>query len=944
MRHHHTPRLACLALAGALLAGAGAVPATAAPAAAADDLFISEYVEGTGNTKALEVANLTGAQVDLTGWQVRAFHNGRGLAQGPSFTIRFPARTLAHGAVHVVANPNASAATLAVADQTDTGVQFNGDDALLLVDPTGRVVDAFGRVGEDPGVAWTSADGAVSTLDQTLHRRDLTRDVDPLDPFDPSVRFDAAPVNDVSDLGRTPSGAGGDDPAPSGPCAVAATPIHAVQGSGPTSPLVGGAVTVRGVVTAVFDGLGGYAIQTPDAEADADPATSEGVFVSDPGRNVARGDEVAVTGTVREQFGQTEVRAVTAQEVCATGVLDRVSPRPLPLPSDDTTREGLESTWVTLDDVVVTDLFDTARFGEVLLAAGRVLDSPTEVAEPGPAAQAVAGANAARSIRLDDGTTRQNPSPVPYAQDTVVRRGDGVELAAGAVLGFGFGAWRLQPIGGPAAVSFDVRNPRPAAPAVVGTRTVASFNVLNYFLAPNTGAPVCGPTRSSGCRGARDAADLAAQRSKLLDTLEALDADVVGLVEVENAPDDAAVADLVTGLNERAGRRAWDLVRTGPIGTDAIRVALVHRTGTATPVGPPAVLDGSVDPRFRDDRNRPVLAQTFDLDGELVTVAVTHLKSKGSPCADLGDPDTGDGQGNCNGTRTAAMAATVDWLEADPTGTGAAGALLVGDVNAYGNEDPIRVLRDAGWVDTLDGLDPADRYSYVFAGAQGRLDHAFASPGLAPAVSGAAVWHANADEPRAYDYDTRFEPLVAPGPVARVGPRPARGRHLPGAGADPDPHPVGAVAAGGAAGRGRRRPHRPRRRPADGRDVLRARRRHLRWRPARRRPPRRRRHGRTARGARPARRRPDLHPHGGGHQRVRADDHGERDRVGAPRPQHHAGSRPLTLGTWRGRVIRSGPATRRATRRRRGTRGRRRRCAPPPPARVRSTGGRTRGP
>ena len=69
------------------------------------------------------------------------------------------------------------------------------------------------------------------------------------------------------------------------------------------------------------------------------------------------------------------------------------------------------------------------------------------------------------------------------------------------------------------------------------------------------------------------------------------------------------------------------------------------------PVGDVAILDSSVDPRFIDDLNRPSIAQTFEAkaDGARFTAVVNHLKSKGSDCNVVGDPDTGDGQGNCNG-------------------------------------------------------------------------------------------------------------------------------------------------------------------------------------------------------------------------------------------------------------------------------------------------------
>ncbi len=167
------------------------------------------------------------------------------------------------------------------------------------------------------------------------------------------------------------------------------------------------------------------------------------------------------------------------------------------------------------------------------------------------------------------------------------------------------------------------------------------------------------------------------------------------------------------------------------IGTDAIRVGLIYKPAKVTPVGPFKVLTSAVDPRFIDTRSRPALAQTFqeNATGARFTVVVNHLKSKGSACADIGDPDAGDGQGNCNVTRTNAAKALVDWLATDPTGSGDPDFLIIGDLNSYAMEDPIDAIK-AGPDDTA-GTATTTRtssrsssapfaYSYTFDG-HGRL-------------------------------------------------------------------------------------------------------------------------------------------------------------------------------------------------------------------------------
>jgi predicted extracellular nuclease len=152
--------------------------------------------------------------------------------------------------------------------------------------------------------------------------------------------------------------------------------------------------------------------------------------------------------------------------------------------------------------------------------------------------------------------------------------------------------------------------------------------------------------------------------------------------------------------------------------------------------------------------------------GGVFTGAVNHLKSKGSSCDDVGDPNTGDGSGNCNLTRKAAAEAMVDWLAADPTGSGDADFLIIGDLNSYDKEDPIDAILvgadDAAGTgddfgDLLFNYLGENAYSYVFNGQLGYLDYALANQALLSEVTGATVWHVNADEADLIDYDTSFK-------------------------------------------------------------------------------------------------------------------------------------------------------------------------------------------
>ncbi len=572
-----------------------------------------------------------------------------------------------------------------------------------------------------------------------------------------------------------------------GVCGDPATFLHEVQGSGGASPLAGQTVNVEAVVVGDFqpsDGdafssdLGGFYLQEEDADSDANDATSEGVFVYAPGApDVQVGDVVRLRGRVSEYFGLTEIGSVSDLVVCDTGA---APPTPatvaLPVTSLDAF-ERVEGMSVVLPGpLTISEYFNFDRYGEIVLSsptgpltgAGRLFQ-PTAVHAPDDVgatfvSDALAGLPL-RRITLDDGRTAQNPDPArhpdgdPFTLTNRFRGGDALSDVVG-IMDYRYDLYRIQPTAG---AQYDATNPRPAAPDPVGGDVrVAGFNVLNYFTTLDRGSPICGPTGGQDCRGADTADELARQRAKIVAALTTLDADVVGLTEIQNpsvSGPDTALLDLVAGLDDVAGTGTYAAIDTGTIGTDAIKVALVYRPAVVTPVGAYAVLDSTVDPTFLDTRNRPALAQTFEENatGQRFTVVVNHLKSKGSTCADIGDPDVGDGQGNCNVTRTAAAKALVAWLASDPTGSRDPDFLLVGDYNSYDHEDPIATLAAGGYTDLLGHFQGEYAYTYVFDGLLGYLDDGLASASLTPQVTGTSAWHINADEPDLLDYDMSFK-------------------------------------------------------------------------------------------------------------------------------------------------------------------------------------------
>lgn len=548
------------------------------------------------------------------------------------------------------------------------------------------------------------------------------------------------------------------------------TPIYTIQGNGASSPLDGTAVIVDGVVVGDFqegDGddtdLDGFYVQ--DAIGDGDAATSDGIFVFAPGAmDVATGDLVRVSGIVDEFFGMTEITSVDAVLLCGTG---SVAPTTITVPSDFEPYEGM---LVTIGNTLyISEYFNFDRFGEIVLTPDRQYQ-PTAIFDPGsPEQAALAAANAANRITLDDGRSSQNPDPAihpngaEFTLSNIFRGGDSLDNVTG-VLDYRFDLYRIQPTQG---ADYTSLNPRTAAPDPVGgSLQVASFNVLNYFNGDGMGGGF--PT----ARGADDLEEFNRQRDKIIAAISTIDADVIGLMEIENDGYDAfsAIADLVSGLNAATAPGTYAFIDPGVpvIGTDEIAVGLIYKPATVTPLGASAILDSSVDSRFDDTKNRPALAQSFmeNSSGAVVTVVVNHLKSKGSACDDVGDPDLGDGAGNCNVTRTLAAQALVDWLATDPTSSGDSDVLIIGDLNSYDKEDPIDAIL-AGPDDLAStGDDYTDlafafggefAYSYVFDGQLGYLDYGLANSSLVGQVTGSTIWHINADEADLIDYDTSFK-------------------------------------------------------------------------------------------------------------------------------------------------------------------------------------------
>lgn len=530
-------------------------------------------------------------------------------------------------------------------------------------------------------------------------------------------------------------------------------PIGRVQGPTDRSPLEGQRVTVEGVVVGDFGkGFGGVSIQS--REDDGDPLTSEGLFLAmggQPAVVLAAGDQVRATGTVKE-IGPAGASLTALVEVEATVLARGVAVAPTvvtaaPVPEGWEAREGM---LLRIEaPLTVTGNDGLMRFGELVTSFDGRRFAPTERAAPGLEADALAQANFHVMLRLDDGLSAQEPGepwflPEPLSDDRPLRTGSVIRGATG-VLDQRFGSHRLQLV---APLGQITQAPRPAAPTVAGDRRIVGLNVLNLFNGDGRGGGF--PTE----RGAARAADHARQQAKLVATVQALDPDLLALMELENdgfGPD-SAVAQFVAALNAAGPHADWRVVDAGEgPGEGSIRVGLVYRATRFQTVGAPATL---LEAPFNQGSRAPV-AQAFRAgNGPVFVVVANHFKSKGGcrPDAAPGDADQGDGQACFNATRVASAEALHAWLATDPTGTRPAGQLVIGDLNAHAQEDPLRALYARGWRDAFEVAGVDEPYSYVWAGLSARLDHALVDAGLAARLRGAAEWHNSADESERFGY------------------------------------------------------------------------------------------------------------------------------------------------------------------------------------------------
>lgn len=625
------------------------------------------------------------------------------------------------------------------------------------------------------------------------------------------------------------------------PCAMDSVPTYEVQGQLPESELLGQTVALMGVVSFVSrdaesdaSGISGFHLEDP--VGDGDPSTSDAVFVSAVGivdeshldrelpEASAIGSLVRVEGTVVEVDGETQV---VASQVTDCGSAELKPPLRVELPFDLEARQGaepigplletLEGMRVELDQsLVIAGVHDWVRYGELLLMLPPLANSYTQTSMPDVERYSqYEQALARRSILLDDGSSQLYPdlrtgiwSLIPGAgiavgnevlpgMVAVVRQRQAASAQAAA-------GYRLVPLG-PLSVTSQEHPAAPPAPTA-GVRIV-SVNLNNLFK-DGGDAGACYPSfTADDCRGRNSPTERRQHVERAVAALSLLRADVVVASEVQNdfGDESGTWASFVQELNAAAepdgGCRNYVAVDPETfLGTDAIAVAIAHCAErlelTQAPRWPERHELELVSPQASDAyygpaANRVPLLATFKErpSGHLLSVVAVHLKSKlpGSlehlctgPTLPA-DCDAHDGQGYWNSRRLQGALGLGGWLRDTHQEPGT--LLIIGDFNAYAQEDPLRWLEGQDTLPaheaTLPGaplparqglhlltrsLQP-DAYSYVYDGRVGVLDHAFIDRASIAFVHQVGVWNINSgtsslSDHRFSDHDPLFVDLV----------------------------------------------------------------------------------------------------------------------------------------------------------------------------------------
>ena len=265
------------------------------------------------------------------------------------------------------------------------------------------------------------------------------------------------------------------------------------------------------------------------------------------------------------------------------------------------------------------------------------------------------------------------------------------------------------------------------------TLLICALN-CEYYLVDNIGTGY----------GPDNATESARQHTKIMDALARIRADIYGLMEIEQGQ--AALRKLAESLTAATGRHYTWINDGGSASGSYTKSGYIYCSDVVKPHGEMRSNNSAVTNRKK--------MQAFDMisTGERFIFSINHFKAKSGKGTGA-DADQGDGQGIYNHTRTVEAQSVLSSYDVNRKFYGDEDILIMGDLNAYAMEDPIRELIKGGMTDLHRFFHADSSYSYTFHGQAGYLDHALCNESLLPQVTGMAAYHINSDEHDRYTYD-----------------------------------------------------------------------------------------------------------------------------------------------------------------------------------------------
>jgi predicted extracellular nuclease len=752
------PRVA--ALASAVLLAAGAVALAGAPAtAASQDVAISQVYGGGGNAGAtftndfIELRNTSGSAVDVTGWSVQYAAAG-----GTSYQVTTLSGSVPAGGHYLVQESAGAGGTTPLPTPDATGsIAMSGTSGKVALVITATALTCAADCDTAAGVKDFVGYGTANDFEGAAAAPGLSNTTADLRGDGQDTDSNAA---DFTAGDPTPRNAAGDGNPPPPDPGVPGLRIHDIQGAAHRSPQLGVKVAdVPGVVTAVS--TSGFWFQDPTP--DADPATSEGLFVfTRTAPAVGAGDAVTVTGLVAEFRPGGAATNLTTTELTSPAVTVTASGQPLPpavvvgpgglVPPatviEDDASGDVETTATAFDPATDGLDFWEALEGERISVTDAQVVGPTntfgetEVVPPGSTIRTNRGGIVARA-------TDFNPERIVVAGTlAAVPKANVGDSYAGATVGvvdYNFGNFELLPTASPALRSGGLQRETTKAPNLLQL-SVATFNVEN--LAPTD------PQTKFDTLASLIVHNLATPDVLALEEIQ----DNSGATDDGVVAADQTVAKLVAAISAAGGpayrSRSIDPVNDQDGGQPGgnIRVVFLFRTdrglsfvdrpgGTSTSAttvtrdaaGKPhlSASPGRIDPANAawTDSRKP-LAGEFRWRGQTVFVIANHFVSKGGD-----DPLFGRFQpiqepsAVQRGQQATEVRTFVDQIVAADR---RAKVVVLGDLNDFEFSNTANTITSTGsLVDLPRTLPQAERYSYVFQGNSEVLDHILLSKGLA---------------------------------------------------------------------------------------------------------------------------------------------------------------------------------------------------------------------